>query len=747
MPVPMVVQGVYLDPFERNPNPMWIYDSETLRFLEVNQAAIDLYGWSREEFLSMTILDIRPQEEIEPVLACAKRGGIQHASGPWRHRYKDGSEHYVRISSYTSELALRSVRVVTVNDVTDLVRTTEALTQSEEMFRGLCASSPAGVYKARIDGYVLYVNPVLANTWQMTEEAMLGHGWQRRVHPDDMERLAENWLKMNTAGDSYEHIFRIALPSGEIRWIHGRSTAIRGLDGKPVASVGTTDDITERRRAEDALRMSEAGLRALTDQLPVALLYVDAQGKCRRANRAFEDWFDISREKILTLDFEYFVLRGDGKQYEADVRRAWGLVMQGTPLRFEKSIVIHGRKRTIEATYTPDFAADKSIAGFIVLLHDITDRRALEDQFRHAQKMEAIGRLAGGIAHDFNNILSVMNGYARIIEHELHGNERLGPMSAEIHRAGERAARLTQQLLAFSRKQVSQPRIVRVDDLLRDDETMLRRLVSDAVFLEMAPGADNACIEIDPHRFSQVLLNLVVNARDAMDHGGTLTIKTAVKHRKVLVSVHDTGCGMPAEVRERLFEPFFTTKDEGKGTGLGLATAYGIVREAGGSIAVESVEGVGSTFTLSLPIARKTKTSNTVPDIQDGPQSGSETILLIEDDSNIRYLLAHTLESCGYRVVQAENGAEGLAIAKGMLAAIDAVISDAIMPKMSGQDVIASLRRLRPELKALLVSGHIDADPKNVAGDPLTMFLYKPVPPDTLTAELRRLLDGTPASV
>ncbi len=737
-----------MDLFEKNPNPMWIYDSETLSFLEVNQAAIHQYGWSREEFLNMTILDIRPHEDVEIVRTSAQRGATQRASGPWRHRHKNGSEHLVRISSYSAEHTSHPVRVVTVNDVTDLVHATEALSQSEEMFRSLCASSPAGVYKAHIDGYVLYVNPVLMKTWQMTEEEMLGHGWQQRVHPEDIQKLAQSWLRTDTVGDFYEQVFRIILASGEIRWIHGRSTVVRGTDGKPIASVGTTDDITEERRANDALRMSEAELRALTDQLPVALLYVDAQGKCRRVNRAFEDWFNISREEILSLDFDYFIVRGDGKQYEEDVRRARALVLQGTPVRFEKSIGVHGRKRTIEATYTPDFDEDRRILGFIVLLHDITERRALEEQFRHAQKMEAIGRLAGGIAHDFNNILSVMNGYARILENELDGNSRLGHMSAEIHRAGERAARLTQQLLAFSRKQISQPRIVRIDDLLRDDETMLRRLVSDSVFLEMIPAADDAFIEIDPHRFSQVLLNLVVNARDAMQQGGTLTIKTAANHRNVLVSVHDTGCGMPSEVKERLFEPFFTTKDEGKGTGLGLATVYGIVREAGGSISVESAVGAGSTFLLSLPVAQKTQAVDATPlRLLDSPRGGNETILLIEDDTNIRYLLAHTLESCGYRVVQAENGIEGLTIAKAMLPAIDAVISDAIMPKMSGQDVIASLRRLRPELKALLVSGHIDADPKGLTCDPRTSFLYKPVPPDILTTELRRLLDGVPAPV
>jgi PAS domain S-box-containing protein len=736
-----------LDFFKKNPNPMWIYDSETLRFLEVNQATVSQYGWSREEFLNMTILDIRPAEEIELVRASAKRSGTRHASGPWHHRYKDGSEHLVRISSYAAEYASRPARVVTVNDVTDLIKTTEALAQSEEMFRSLCASSPTGVYKARIDGYVLYVNPVLAATWQMTEKEMLGHGWQKRVHPDDLEALMQEWLKTSAAGNPYERIYRIILPSGEVRWIHGRSTAVRRADGKPIATVGTVNDITEQRQANDALRMSEAELRALTDQMPVALLYVDAQGKCRRANRTFENWFNISREEILSLDFELLATRGDGKQHEADMRHAWALVMQGTPSRFEKSIAIHGTKRIIEATYTPDLDENQRVLGFIVLLHDITARRALEDQFRHAQKMEAIGRLAGGIAHDFNNILSVMNGYARIIEQELAGHGRLGHMSAEIHRAGERAARLTQQLLAFSRKQVSQPRIVRVDDLLRDEESMLRRFVNNSIFMEIIPGAGAACIEIDPHRFSQVLLNLVVNARDAMIHGGTLTIKTAVNRRKVTISVQDTGCGMTAEVRERLFEPFFTTKDADKGTGLGLATVYGIIREAGGNITVESIERVGSTFTLSLPIARKKQHAHGIPDTQDRPQRGSETILLIEDDANIRYLLAHTLESSGYRVVQAENGMEGLAIAQEMLPAIDAVISDAIMPKMNGQDVIARLRHLRPELKALLVSGHIDADPKDMTGDPRTTFLYKPVPPDVLTAELRRLLDSTPAVV
>jgi CheY-like chemotaxis protein len=202
---------------------------------------------------------------------------------------------------------------------------------------------------------------------------------------------------------------------------------------------------------------------------------------------------------------------------------------------------------------------------------------------------------------------------------------------------------------------------------------------------------------------------------------------------------------MPAEVKERLFEPFFTTKEEGKGTGLGLATVYGIVREAGGNIAVKSEEGMGSAFTISLPVVDKLQAVDGAPKQENGLQLGNETILLIEDDPNIRYLLARTLEACGYRVVQAADGIEGLTMGQDMLPAIDVVISDAIMPKMSGQDVIASLRSLRPELKALLVSGHIDADPKILPGDTQTFFLYKPVSPDVLTTELRRLLDAVPA--
>ncbi len=611
------MREVFLDFFNKSPNPMWIYDLETLHFLEVNQAAMDIYGWTRKEFLGMTILDIRPPADSEKVRANVSDNGIRQSSGPWRHRYKDGSEHFVRITSYPIEFGSRQARVVTVTDVTEAIRTNEAL------------------------------------------------------------------------------------------------------------------------------RQSEAELRALTDQLPIALLYVDASGRCRSANRTFEEWFDISREKIIKLDFGYFVLRGDGKQYEADVRRAWATVSQGTSVKFEKSIAIHGKQRIIEATYIPDFEEDHTFCGFTVLLHDITEQRALEDQFHHAQKMEAIGRLAGGIAHDFNNILSVMNGYARILEQELDKNTRLGHISGEIYRAGERAARLTQQLLAFSRKQISQPRIVRADDLLHDDETMLRRLVSDTVFLEIHPGAGDACVEIDPHRFSQVLLNLVVNAKDAMQHGGTLTISSRVHEQHVLISVQDTGCGMPVAVKEHLFEPFFTTKEEGKGTGLGLATVYGIIREAAGTISVDSTEGAGSTFTVSLPVVYLHPDRTAAVSVQPAhPERGSETVLLIEDDVNIRYLLAHTLESCGYHVIQAENGLEALNIAKDKLSVIDVVISDAIMPHMSGQDVIANLRTLRPDLKALLVSGHIDADPKDMTGDPHTAFLYKPVPPETLAAELRRLLDG-----
>jgi CheY-like chemotaxis protein len=378
----------------------------------------------------------------------------------------------------------------------------------------------------------------------------------------------------------------------------------------------------------------------------------------------------------------------------------------------------------------------------IILLHDITERRELEEQFRHAQKMEAIGRLAGGIAHDFNNILSIMNGYARILQQELEGDERLSRMSGEIHRAGERAARLTQQLLAFSRKQIRQPRVVRIDDLLRDDETMLRRLLGEAVALEILMDSGDACIEIDPSCFSQVLLNLAVNARDAMPEGGRLTISATSNSHHVFLLVQDTGCGMTDEVRLRLFEPFFTTKDAGKGTGLGLATAYGIIREAGGTITVASAPNAGSTFTLTLPKSNSEQAAELPLYPSSGPHGGTETILLIEDDANIRFLLAHTLKNCGYIIVQAGDGKEGLEVAQTMLSKIDAIVTDSIMPNMNGQEVIVRLRRQRPDLKAMLVSGHVDAG-QHIANDMLTSFLYKPVTPEILAVELRRLLDGS----
>jgi two-component system, cell cycle sensor histidine kinase and response regulator CckA len=317
-------------------------------------------------------------------------------------------------------------------------------------------------------------------------------------------------------------------------------------------------------------------------------------------------------------------------------------------------------------------------------------------------------------------------------------------MAGEIHRAGERAARLTQQLLTFSRKQISQPRTVRIDDLLRDDESMLRRLLGPSVQLELSSETGNACIEIDPSRFSQVLLNLAVNARDAMPKGGMLAIASHVDDRYVYLSIKDTGCGMTAEVQQRLFEPFFTTKAADKGTGLGLATVYGIIHEAGGDIVVESTLDEGSTFLLTLPLAGQPPVTEAMPHLKsDGPR-GTETILLIEDDANIRFLLAHNLKSYGYVVLQAADGEEGLELALSKLDKIDAVVTDAIMPRMNGLEVIANLRKKRPDLKAMLVSGHVDADPINMTSDVKVSFLYKPVSPDALATELRRLLDEAP---
>jgi len=404
------------------------------------------------------------------------------------------------------------------------------------------------------------------------------------------------------------------------------------------------------------------------------------------------------------------------------------------------------------------------IEGFV---HDITDRRESEEEKRRlleqlvqSQKMEAVGQLAGGIAHDFNNLLTAITGYSELLLGELPPEDLRRSHAEEIRKAGERAASLTQQLLAFSRRQVLEPKILDVNTVVSDIERMLRRLIGEHIELKTRKEADLWRVRADPGQIEQAILNLVINARDAMPNGGTLAIETNNTHldegfasshvpthpgEYVEVAITDTGSGITEEVMARLFEPFFTTKEVGKGTGLGLSTTYGIVKQSGGYLWCESEVGRGTTFRVYLPRVDEPVTQPEPRPAQPPIHPGDETILLVEDEPEVRSLVQRILKTQGYTVVTAANPDEAIAVAREFKGTIQVMVTDVVMPGMSGLQLAARLMPMRPNMRVLFVSGYThDAIGHHGVLDPGTAFLQKPFTPNALARKVREVLEGDP---
>ena len=386
------------------------------------------------------------------------------------------------------------------------------------------------------------------------------------------------------------------------------------------------------------------------------------------------------------------------------------------------------------------------------------ERGRLEEQFRQSQKMEAVGRLAGGVAHDFNNLLTVITGYSDLLLASGDLKEAHRTALQEIRRSAERGGQLTHQLLAFSRRQPLEPRTIHANELIIQMEKMLRRLIGEDVELVTIPAASLDTVEVDASRLEQVVMNLVVNARDAMPDGGKLTIETGTVQlsesfsarqlgvkpgQHVTISIVDTGAGMDEDTQSHLFEPFFTTKERGRGTGLGLATAYGIIRQSGGAIGIISELGKGTTARIYLPLAAAGKSEAEAKGAEaSGPLTGAETILLVEDEARVRKLILDVLSSRGYRVLEATRGEEAIRLSNELKEPIELAVVDVVMPEMSGPDLVRQIERLRPEIRVLYISGYTDeAILHHGIQASGAAFLQKPFVPDALARKVREVLD------
>jgi len=616
--------------FDHNPHPMWVYDLGTLKFLAVNEAAIRKYGYTREEFLGMSIDKIRPSEDLPRLRESLGKVtlGADDSSG-WRHMAKSGQVFEVEISAHTMEFEDHRAQLVVAFDVTERNRARANLLKSEAKFVTAFQASPLPMtISTKREGRYLDVNRAFGEVYGYTRADMISH------------------------------------------------TAV------------------------------ELGFWADSASRTALIAELDKSGSIRNLHAT--------------------VFAKDRKQRQV--------------ILFIETVDIEGEPCILAVT------------------QDVTESLLLEEQLRRAQKMEAIGLLAGGIAHDFNNMLGVIMGNAELVAEKVKGDPKLSKRLDEIKTASQRAAALTGQLLAFSRQQVLSPQVINLNDVVRETVRMLDRLIGEdiKVDVELAEGLWN--VTADSGQVQQVLLNLAVNARDAMPKGGSLRITTenieldetyARTHFPVppgdyvLLTVADTGIGMDAETQARIFEPFFTTKAQSKGTGLGLATTYGIVKQSGGFIWVYSEVGKGTTFKIYLPRTTASKSNTNKSSAPAARSAGGETIAVAEDQEQYMFIIVDALTELGYKVIPLSAEGDPLRALEGLAATPNVLLTDVVMPEITGVELAAKARARFPNIKVMYMSGYTsDAIDRTGGLGADSAFLQKPFSPNQLAQKIREILDG-----
>lgn len=632
-------------------------------------------------------------------------------------------------------------------------RAEEAHRAQEEVLRGAFENSNIPTVLTDMNHRFIRVNAAFARMFGYCEAEILGLSMPDLTHPDD---LAESLARRDQLLAGTEQSFRVEKRyfhrDGRLLWGTANVALVRGPSGEPRYYVSQVEDITERKRAEEDLRLRDRAIQAVSQ----GILLTDPNlpdDPIIYASPGFERLTGYAAAEVLGKNCRF--LQGPATD-RATVRRLREAIEQRRPCTVE---LINYRKDGAPfwnaLSITPVHDDDGRVTHFVGVQADVTARHALEDQLRQAQKMEAVGQLAGGVAHDFNNLLTIISGYSDILLMTLPAVDPLREAVQAIGEAGRRAAGLTRQLLAFSRQSVLKPQVLDPNEVVRETERMLGRLIGEDILLQAVLDPQAHRIRVDPGHLGQVLMNLAVNARDAMPRGGKLTIETrnvtevpVVPGEEpqpgphVLLAVSDTGAGMPPEVRSRIFEPFFTTKGQGKGTGLGLAVVHGIILQSRGRVRVYSEVGAGTTFKIYLPAVEEE--SALEPDPEDKQQpGGTETILLVEDEEGVRVLAAHILRTQGYTVLTAGDGQEALRVAQDQPVGIDLLVSDVVMPHLGGWALAETLRPLMPGMKILFTSGYTDdAVVRHGMIEKGANFLQKPYSPSALVRKVRQVLDG-----
>jgi two-component system, cell cycle sensor histidine kinase and response regulator CckA len=638
-----------------------------------------------------------------------------------------------------------------------LLHSSEELEKNLTLLQGITEGTTDAVFVKDLQGRYRMMNSAGARLLGRTVEEVIGKNDMELFNPENGREIMERDREVVQSGhaQTYEEP---GISAGLTRTYLSTKGPFRDANDEIVGLLGICRDITDRKRTEEEIRQSQQKLRTHFEHTPLAVVEWDLEFRVAAWNPSAERIFGYTREEAMGKHASFII----PPQFRQHVDRVWQelLKQSGGTRSTNDNVTRNGRHITCEWYNTPLVDDAGRVLGVASLAQDVTERLALEERLRQSQKMEAIGRLAGGVAHDFNNLLTVILGYSQILADGVPEGSRLADSTGQIKSAAERAAGITRQLLAFSRKQVLSPRIINLNDTMMTLDSLLRRLIGEDIEVLTVPENNLGSVKADPGQIEQVIMNLALNARDAMPHGGKLTLETAnaqldeiyasehqpiVPGRYVMLAVSDTGLGMGPEVQARIFEPFFTTKEVGKGTGLGLSTVYGIVKQTGGYIWVYSEPERGTTFKIYFPSVDQP--AETVgPDRRPSTAlRGTETILLVEDDPQLRQLSYSVLAHCGYRVLVAGGPEEGLALSKANHRDIRLLITDVVMPGMNGRQLAEQIQRESPKIRVLYISGYTNnAIVHYGVLDKGLWFLPKPFTLSALMGKVREVLDASP---